>query len=1068
MRTSRPGVPRRRLAASSREWAVRQYHSSVRVEICLLGDFTVRVDGEILPVEAWHRRSAAALVKVLALTPRRRMHRERLIDGLWPDLPLDVALPRLHKAAHYARQAFGSTDAVSLDRGTVALLPGDAVEVDVIAFEAAADAALKQRAPSTSDCAAAIERYRGELLPDDLDQPWSDEPRRRLRARFEHLLRSAHRWPELLELNPADEQAHVELLRRAVDAGDRHAALRRYDELARALANDLGVAPGPEAVALRERALAQPGTGPVAFGAVRADRNGSAVGDAHTTLLERDGDLAGLQRILRSVAATGRGAVVSVTGEAGSGKSSLVRAFLEAVSPDVAVAAGGCDDLLAPRSLGPFRDMADALPGVGTALTEQRPPEEVFPRLLRALAARPTVVLVEDVHWADDVTLDAIRYLARRIPGTPSLLLLTYRDEDVDLAHPLRRVLAGLSGSSSRRIELAPLSVAAVRRMSGADATEAAEIHRVTRGNPFFVTEVLATGGATVPTTVRDAVLARVGRLPAPGRRLAERLAVVPSRAERWLAEALAGGEPEPVLQAERAGVLSGGTRFVSFRHELARRALESSLTVGERVRAHREVLDVLLRREQVEPWRIVHHAVRADRGDLIDRYGPIAAADAERVGAQRQAAETLRVVLDHAERLDEPTRANLLTRRAYALYLVNEYETALTVADTAVSVAEDVGDPALVADALVVLSRIVLFARGPLAARRAAQRAVDMLGQGGDDGRLAEALTELARTHSNLPTIGVVAQPSLVAVRSAEHAIEKCDRLDRNDLRAQSWCYLGSARLANGDPRGLADIERAIEIGAGETRLETRVRGYVNAAGSCYRTGRFREALRYVAAGLRVAADGEFLAGQYRLGLTAAGVAASSGEWDRAVAELRRLIASPGDAGIMAPLARSMLARLLARRGEPEAAAVLHELLHRPAAERDSYVAGPVAVAQIEVGWLTGTLREVPVGVSDALESAAAAGHTAMLGELVVYLRRAGFPTQAPTEVPEPWAAGLAGRWREAAAGWEALGDRYERAVELGLADEPAARDQGVHLLTELGAGAAVSRLTVGTSATF
>jgi hypothetical protein len=107
-------------------------------------------------------------------------------------------------------------------------------------------------------------------------------------------------------------------------------------------------------------------------------------------------------------------------------------------------------------------------------------------------------------------------------------------------------------------------------------------------------------------------------------------------------------------------------------------------------------------------------------------------------------------------------------------------------------------------------------------------------------------------------------------------------------------------------------------------------------------------------------------------------------------------------------------------------------------------------------------------VGVSEALESAAAAGHTAMLGELVVYLRRAGFPTQAPTEVPEPWAAGLAGRWREAAAGWEALGDRYERAVELGLADEPAARDQGVHLLTELGAGAAVSRLTVGTSATF
>jgi hypothetical protein len=153
--------------------------------------------------------------------------------------------------------------------------------------------------------------------------------------------------------------------------------------------------------------------------------------------------------------------------------------------------------------------------------------------------------VLEDVHWADDATLDAIRFLSRRILGVPAILLLTFRDDETDAAHPLRRVLSGLGSSSTRRVELASLSVDAVRRLSGMDDAEAAEIHRVTRGNPFFVTEVLATGGDAVPATVRDAVLARVGRLPPAARRLAERLAVVPSRAERWLAEALASDDPE-------------------------------------------------------------------------------------------------------------------------------------------------------------------------------------------------------------------------------------------------------------------------------------------------------------------------------------------------------------------------------------------------------------------------------------------------------------------------------------------------------------------------------------------
>ena len=1029
----------------------------MRVDIALLGRFAVSVDGVPVPSDRWRRRQAAALVKLLALAPGARMHRDRVIDALWPDVDLDAALPRLHKAAHYARQALAGDepgDAVVLKGETVALFPGVPVEVDVAAFEAAAAAALDREAPSVEACTAAIARYGGELLPDDVNEPWSQEPRLRLRARWERLLRGAHRWQELLLLDPADEQAHVELLREAVDAGDRAAALRRYDELATNLHKGLGVEPGPEAVALRERVLAVPER--------RSDRPRIS-----ETLVERDDELTVLLRTAHAVTRTGRGAVVLVTGEAGSGKSSVTRAFLDRVEGQLLVAAGGCDDLLAPRGLAPFRDMAEALPDLARALSAEGHPDDVFPALLRFVAARPTVLVVEDVHWADDVTLDAIRYLSRRIAGVPAILLLTFRPEDVGATHPLRGILGGLGSSSVRRLELAPLSVDAVRRLGGVDDGEAAEIHRVTHGNPFFVTEVLDAGVDAIPPTVRDAVLARVGRLPPAARRLVQRLAVVPSRAELWLAEALAGEDPDALAEAERSGVVSAGTDHVAFRHELARRAIETSLTVGERVRANREVLAGLLQRPHPEPSRIVHHAEHAVRPDLLARYGPVAADAAQRAGAHRQAAETLRVVLAHAEDLDATVRAVLLTRRAYSLYVVNDYDAALGVAESAVSLAEDVDDPVVLAEALMVLSRIVLFAGGPVRARAAAGRAVEILEPLGDDARLAAALIELARVHSNLATPGIVAQPSADAVRYAARALELCDRLDRDDLRAQALCYLGSGRLALGDPGGFDDIARAVAVGATDGPRETRVRTYVNAAGSAYRAGRFADARAYVATGLSLAADGEFAAGRYRLRLTSAAVSASEGAWDAAVAELRELVTSPGRPGVMAVLARSLLARVLARRGDPECVAVLAEALDDPSADGDSYVAGPLAVAQLEVGWLTGTLDGVPPLVERAVELAARSGHTAMRGELAGYLRRAGLAATAPADVPGPWAPALAGRWADAAVAWEALGERYERAVELASpgADD-AARTTGLAVLADLGAHATVRALTRSSTA--
>ncbi|HEY6747809.1 MAG TPA: AAA family ATPase [Mycobacteriales bacterium] len=1019
----------------------------MQVTVRLLGDFAVVVDGVGTPSARWSGRQPAALVKVLALSPGGRLHRDRVVDALWPDLSVEAALPRLHKAAHYARRALQRKDAVVLKDEVVALFPDAELEVDVTRFEAAAAAALSAVPVSPEHCAEAL-ALGGELLPDDLTEPWVSESRERLRLQISRLLRGAGRWEELLRLDPVNEEAHLALMREAVARGDRSEALRRYARMEQVLADELGLGPGLEAVALRRELMAPgpaepiqpPGAGPAGR---TLDRAG---------LVERDAELGALETAVRAALRDRRGVVVLVSGEAGAGKSTLVRALLDRLRDEVTAVAGGCDDLLAPRSLGPFRDMAEDDPALARALAGRT--DEALPALLQVIAGRPSVVVVEDVHWADDATLDAVRYLARRMAAVPAALVLTFRDTGVDADHPLRQVLGSLSGPGVLRLALAPLSVAAVRRLGAGSQQEAVEIHRVTEGNPFFVTEVLAAGpGAGVPATVRDAVLARLGRLPQAVRTLLERLSVVPTRAERWLAETLAGGDPEVLVAAERSGMILGGVGSVSFRHELARRAIESSLVAGERMRANRQVLDALLARAGEDPVRLVHHAERSGQVEVLLEYGPRVAREAARSGAHRQATDVLGVLLEHRDRLAAGEVADLTTRRAYSFYAVNDFDAALGCAQSAVAAAEEAADPALLADALLVLARVALFACGPARSRAAAERAVRVLVPVRDEARLAEAFVELARAHSNLATVAVVAEPSGQEEANAERALAIGERLGRPDICWRALCYRGDARVARGDLHGYEDLRRAVALTDADHSVDQRVRSYVNAAGAAYRGGRLDDAEALVAAGLRAAADGEFVAGQYRLRLTGAAVRACRGDWDAAIEDLRALLSGPGEPGVMAALARSLLARLLARRGDPAAREVLTAAAQEWAGADDSAVAGPLAVAEVELGWLDGSLGSLSGSARRALDLAARSEHLSVQAELCVYLRRAGVEVMGPANAPGPWAPTLAGRWAEAVARWAALGERYEQAVVLATAPDSGAREQGTALLRQLGA---------------
>ena len=260
-------------------------------------------------------------------------------------------------------------------------------------------------------------------------------------------------------------------------------------------------------------------------------------------ILEREAELSVLADAVRAAAGR-RGSVVLVMGEAGIGKSSLVEALRSHLPAEGRLLVGYCDDLATPRTLGPFRDLAGS---VGTEFSQAVADGSDRDRVLAALRAEltwpehPTVLVIEDVHWADDATLDALRYLVRRIASLPAVLILTYRDDELTREHPLHGLLGQASRSDQvRHLPLTRLSVQAVRQLSAGSSVDAQDLYALTSGNPFFVHELLASAqGQAVPPTIAGAVLARVRSLDAPTQDVLELLAVVPSALERWLVDAL-------------------------------------------------------------------------------------------------------------------------------------------------------------------------------------------------------------------------------------------------------------------------------------------------------------------------------------------------------------------------------------------------------------------------------------------------------------------------------------------------------------------------------------------------
>ena len=413
-------------------------------------------------------------------------------------------------------------------------------------------------------------------------------------------------------------------------------------------------------------------------------------------LLEREAQLASLTGYAAE-ARHGDGRLVLVGGEAGVGKSALV----EQAQRDLPAAHwlwGACDGLFTPRPLGPLFDIASKLGGELLELCRaDAPREELFRALLRQISepAELHVLVMEDVHWADEATVDLLRFLGRRLRDAPVLLIATYRDDGLSPDDPLRVALGDLATQrSTRRIGLAPLTEHAVGLLAADSGLEAAALYRLTGGNPFYVTEVVQSGMGEVPPSARDAVLARAARLGGAargraGRRRADRY---PGRTRTCWSRSPAARRP-PLMSWPSPGWSRWTAAGLRFRHEIARLAVAEAVPAHRRAPLHTSILAALQAGGCDDDTRLAFHAEAAGDGAAVLRYAPAAARRAAGLGAHREAAAQYERALRFAAGQDPGTAAALYDAFAYEAGLLDRWQDAADAREHALALWRQAGD---------------------------------------------------------------------------------------------------------------------------------------------------------------------------------------------------------------------------------------------------------------------------------------------------------------------------------------------------------------------------------------
>lgn len=679
---------------------------------------------------------------------------------------------------------------------------------------------------------------------------------------------------------------------------------------------------------------------------------------------------------------------------------------------------------------------------------------KVFQEVLATLCMgpKPTLLVFEDAHWADEATLDLLRFLGRRIAQTRALMIASYRDDEIGFKHPLRVVLGDLSTSPAvRRMELPPLSEAAVAQLARGSTLDAGALYRRTGGNPFFVTEILSSGVQGIPPTVRDAVLARVARLSPSGRGVLEAAAVIGSRIEPWLLAEVVGAEAQAVDDCMAIGILrvqddaQGAT--LTFRHELARQAILEAIPPGRKQVVHRLVLDALRARRSEELTRLAHHAEAAQDREAVLEYAPKAARRASELGAHREAAAQYARALEFAGPLPLRERALLLEAYASECGLIDQTAESISAYQAALEIWRGENDRLKEGEVLDALAGPLVRAGRNAEADAAIRAAVELL-------ETLPPCVQLARAYRTRAYLRMLDRDLDEAIVWGQKAIALAEHFQDIPTLSGAYNAVGSARLIAGEVlEGQEALQTSLRLAMGAGLDADVARAYSNLGSGLGEIYQFALAERFLTEGIAYATEHDLELSRGYMVAWQALTRLYLGRWSEAAEAAVAVLNRPSAAAISRIMALVALGRLRARRGDPEVWVTLDEALELADRTATLQRIAPARSARAEAAWLAEDRERAVAEAQAAYGLALQHRHPWFAGELAYWQWKAGEPQDVPGWIARPFRLQLEGRWAEAAAEWRMLGCPYEAARALSEGDEPAALKEALLEFEHLGA---------------
>jgi ATP/maltotriose-dependent transcriptional regulator MalT len=671
-------------------------------------------------------------------------------------------------------------------------------------------------------------------------------------------------------------------------------------------------------------------------------------------LIEREHFLALLQARLQNIE-TAEGHCVFVSGEAGIGKTSLVKKFCKNQQDNYKIYQGACDALFTPRPLAPLYDImwqvnSNLWPGSHTP--EER--SELFAKFLAELSNQQqrVIIVFEDIHWADEATLDFIKFFARRIALLHCLFILTYREDEIYSGHPLRSVQGHLPPDSFTLLKLSPLSAEAVEKLAAEKGYNGKDVYNISGGNPFYVNEILAGYSVGVPDNIKNAILSTYNSAGEKTRRVWDLLSVVPVSFELKYLEML---EPQYAAAIEnciekKILIISEGQIF--FKHELYRRTVEISLSPFKRVLLNKNILEMFRKsfEKNNEIERIIHHAKNANAYGIVLQYAPLAAKQASAVGAHIEASKLYLTAIENYQGSDKNLPVEFYEGYAYECYLTNQIKEAIIYTAKALNSWKAKKDTDKTGNSLRFLSRLWWFDGNRKRAEDFAEQSIKVLGN-------QPSSSAKAMAFSNMSHLKMLTGASAEAIFWGEKAIAIAQELNDEEILSHALNNVGSVqmRIQSSSQKGIALLKQSLAIALKNSYHEHVARAYTNLGINGVAIKEYNIAKEAFEEGIRYSKDKDLDSFTTYMLSWNAKLNLETGNWEEACSIAESLVARDVQPPAIKMCAADVIARIKMRRGDAGAIFLLDDSKTKAFELKDLQSIIPSVISLLEYEWITG-----------------------------------------------------------------------------------------------------------------